>query len=206
MKKKFIIIIGCLAVVCAVMSAVVAVGNSSVKMSNKNLTVVTAPDQKEAMENDAFKEEEYVAPEIDGTNVALDGRADANGFNDVYRAPNIIDGSRLTYWEGSQNEESQIISVDLKDSYTIHTVVVGLNPAQIWGKRTQTFKIEASDDGQNYTEVIPSTDYDFDPKTGNQVVIDIDNVKMQYIRLTFTKNTGAVAGQIAELEVYTNDK
>ena len=35
MKKKFIIIIGCLAVVCAVMSAVVAVGNSSVKMSNK---------------------------------------------------------------------------------------------------------------------------------------------------------------------------
>lgn len=206
MKKKFIIIIGCLAVVCAVMSAVVAVGNSSVKMSNKNLTVVTAPDQKEAMENDAFKEEEYVAPEIDGTNVALDGRADANGFNDVYRAPNIIDGSRLTYWEGSQNEESQIISVDLKDSYTIHTVVVGLNPAQIWGKRTQTFKIEASDDGQNYTEVIPSTDYDFDPKTGNQVIIDIDNVKMQYIRLTFTKNTGAVAGQIAELEVYTNDK
>lgn len=206
MKKKFIIIIGCLAVVCAVMSAVVAVGNSSVKMSNKNLTVVTAPDQKEAMENDAFKEEEYVAPEIDGTNVALDGRADANGFNDVYRAPNIIDGSRLTYWEGSQNEESQIISVDLKDSYTIHTVVVGLNPAQIWGKRTQTFMIEASDDGQNYTEVIPSTDYDFDPKTGNQVVIDIDNVKMQYIRLTFTKNTGAVAGQIAELEVYTNDK
>lgn len=206
MKKKFIIIIGCLAVVCAVMSAVVAVGNSSVKMPNKNLTVVTAPDQKEAMENDAFKEEEYVAPEIDGTNVALDGRADANGFNDVYRAPNIIDGSRLTYWEGSQNEESQIISVDLKDSYTIHTVVVGLNPAQIWGKRTQTFKIEASDDGQNYTEVIPSKDYDFDPKTGNQVIIDIDNVKMQYIRLTFTKNTGAVAGQIAELEVYTNDK
>ena len=206
MKKKFIIIIGCLAIACAGMSAVVAVGNSSVKMSNKNLTVVTAPDQKEAMENDAFKEEEYVAPEIYGTNVALDGRADANGFNDVYRAPNIIDGSRLTYWEGSQNEESQIISVDLKDSYTIHTVVVGLNPAQIWGKRTQTFKIEASDDGQNYTEVIPSTDYDFDPKTGNQVVIDIDNVKMQYIRLTFTKNTGAVAGQIAELEVYTNDK
>lgn len=206
MKKKFIIIIGCLAIACAGMSAVVAVGNSSVKMSNKNLTVVTAPDQKEAMENDAFKEEEYVAPEIDGTNVALDGRADANGFNDVYRAPNIIDGSRLTYWEGSQNEESQIISVDLKDSYTIHTVVVGLNPAKIWGKRTQIFKIEASDDGQNYTEVIPSTDYDFDPKTGNQVVIDIDNVKMQYIRLTFTKNTGAVAGQIAELEVYTNDK
>lgn len=206
MKKKFIIIMGCLAVVCAVMPAVVAVGNSSVKMSNKNLTVVTAPDQKEAMENDAFKEEEYVAPEIDGTNVALDGRADANGFNDVYRAPNIIDGSRLTYWEGSPNEDSQIVSVDLKNSYTIHTVVVGLNPAQIWGKRTQTFTIEASDDGQNYTEVIPSTDYDFDPKTGNQVVIDIDNVKMQYIRLTFTKNTGAVAGQIAELEVYTNDK
>ena len=206
MKKKFIIIIGCLAIACAGMSAVVAVGNSSVKMSNKNLTVVTAPDQKEAMENDAFKEEEYVAPEIDGTNVALDGRADANGFNDIYRAPNIIDGSRLTYWEGSQNEESQIISVDLKDSYTIHTVVVGLNPAKSWGKRTQIFKIEASDDGQNYTEVIPSTDYDFDPKTGNQVVIDIDNVKMQYIRLTFTKNTGAVAGQIAELEVYTNDK
>lgn len=143
---------------------------------------------------------------IDGTNVALDGRADANGFNDVYRAPNIIDGSRLTYWEGSPNEDSQIVSVDLKNSYTIHTVVVGLNPAQIWGKRTQTFTIEASDDGQNYTEVIPSTDYDFDPKTGNQVVIDIDNVKMQYIRLTFTKNTGAVAGQIAELEVYTNDK
>lgn len=208
MKKKFIIIIVCLAVVFAGMRAVVAVGNSPVHMSDKNLTVVTAPDQEEAMENELFKVEEYVAPEIEGTNVALDGRADANGFTDVYRAPNAIDGSREAgaYWEGPKGEDA-ILTVNLKEAYNIHSIVVGLNPATIWGKRTQTFSISISDDGENFTDLVPSADYEFDPKTGNQVVIDnFDEVKTQYVRITITKNTGATSGQVAEFEVYTNDK
>ena len=85
-------------------------------------------------------------------------------------------------------------------------MVLALNPDPIWGKRTQTFSISVSNDGENYIELLPTSNYDFDPNTGNLVVIDnFKETKAQYVQLTFTGNTGATAGQIAELEVYSND-
>lgn len=206
MKKNGLIVIAILVVVLIGMGIFVNVGNSSVKTTGNNLQVVTAPDQEEAMENEQFTIAEYHSEEIEGTNVALDGFCDANGYTDVYPATLANDGDRdaASYWEGPANEDS-IITLKLKEAHNIHTLRIALNPATIWAKRTQTMSISISDDGENFTEIVPSADYKFDPKTGNEVTIPIDEVKTQYVRLTITKNTGAVGGQIAELEVYSND-
>lgn len=211
MKKKNIILIAILTVVLVGMLIFVNVGNSSVKMSDNNLTKVTAPDQEEAMENEMFTVKIYKSPEIKGTNVAKDARATANGYTDVYPAAEAVNGSADggSYWEGPSDKEESILTVNLKKAYNIHTIRLKLNPNAIWGKRTQTFKIEVSNDGKSYTELVPLADFVFDPEKGNEVVLDsakFKETKAKFVKVTITKNTGAKAGQIAELEVYTNDK
>lgn len=207
MKKSSLIITAVLLTVFVALQIFVGAANSPVKSSGDNISVVTAPDQDAAMENEQFTVVEYVPPTIEGTNIALDGHCEANGFNDVYMATCANDGTRDagSYWEGPAGEEA-ILTLNMKGAYNIHTIRLGLNPLVIWGKRTQTMSISISDDGENFTELVASADYQFDPDTGNEVVIDIEDVKTQYVRLNITKNTGAVSGQIAEFEVYTNDK
>lgn len=209
MRKKGIILIVILAVLFVALQAVVMVGNSSAKSSDKNVTVITAPDQDEPMENELFKVKEFEKPEIEGKNVALNKRALDNGYNDVYDASLAVDGltASASYWEGSPDKDVNTLTVNLKDKYNIHTMVLALNPDPIWGKRTQTFSISVSNDGKKFTELVPSADYDFDPNTGNMVLIDgFKETKAQYVQVNITDNTGATAGQIAELEVYSNDK
>lgn len=207
MKKKSLVIIAILLTLFIAMQVFVSATNSPVKSTGGNVSVVTAPEQDAAMEHEEFTVVEYVPPTMEGTNVALDGHCEANGFNDVYPATGANDGSRDagSYWEGPAGKES-ILTLNMKESYNIHTIRLALNPQVIWGKRTQTMSISVSDDGENFTELVPMADYEFDPDTGNEVVIDIDDVKTQYVRLNITKNTGATAGQIAEIEVYSNDK
>lgn len=208
MKKKGLIVIIVLAALLVVMQVLVIVGNTPTKSSSKNITNVTAPDQEEAMENEQFTIAEFVMPEIKGKNVAVNKRALDNGYNDVYDASLAIDGldRNGSYWEGSPQQEAQIFTLNMKEKYNIHTIVLKLDPRPIWGKRTQTFSISVSNDGKKYTELLPSADYDFDPNTGNLVIIDtFKETEAQYVQLSFTGNTGATAGQIGELEVYSND-
>ncbi|MBE5957516.1 MAG: discoidin domain-containing protein [Lachnospiraceae bacterium] len=207
MNKKGIIVAIILLVVALGINCFVAAGNKEAKMDEKNLQIVTAPDQKEAQENEQFTIAEYVPEEIPGTNVARKGHCEANGYNDVYPATYANDGSPegTSYWEGPAGEEA-ILTCDLKEAFNIHTIKMALNPMPIWAKRTQTMSISVSEDGENFKEILPSADYVFDPKAGNEVVVHIDEVKAKYVRLNITKNTGATSGQIAELEVYSNDK
>ncbi|MCR5837586.1 MAG: discoidin domain-containing protein [Lachnospiraceae bacterium] len=207
MNKKSIVIAAILLVVALGVNCFVAAGSKEAKMSDKNLQVVTAPDQKEAMENEQFTIAEYVPEKIDGTNVARKGHCEANGYTDVYPATYANDGTAegTSYWEGPANQEA-ILTCDLKESFNIHTIRLAINPAAIWAKRTQTLSISVSDDGENFKEIVPSADYKFDPNTGNEVVIHIDEIKAKYVRLNITKNSGATSGQIGEFEVYSNDK
>lgn len=206
MKKSGLIMIAILAIVLAGMNIFVYIGKSPIHTDGDNLQVVTAPDQEEAMENEQFTVPVYDPVVIEGKNVAPEGLCDANGYSDVYPATYANDGSPIgaSYWEGPVGEDS-ILTLNMKKTYHIHTLKIALNPATIWAKRTQTLSVSISDDGKNFTEIVPSADYVFDPKTGNEVVIPIDEVNTQYVRLTITKNTGASAGQVGELEVYTND-
>lgn len=207
MKKKSIIAVSVLAAVFVVMGIIVLVGNSSANMKDKNVKVVTAPDQDEAMENEQFTVPEYKSAKVKGKNVALDGKASANGYTDVYTPVYANDGDRNTtsYWEGEGKGNDQL-TVELKKAYTIHTVRIAVNPATIWGPRTQTFSISVSEDGKDFKEIVASAEYDFDPNTGNEVTIPFDAVKAKYVRATFTKNTGAKGGQVAEFEIYSDDK
>ena len=71
MKKKGIILMAVLLVVFVGLAIAVKSADSSTKMDKKNLTVVTAPDQKEAQENEQFTVPEYKSAEVKGENVAL---------------------------------------------------------------------------------------------------------------------------------------
>ena len=157
MKKKSIIVVAVLLVLFLAMGAIVLIGNSSAEMNKKNLKVVTAPNQDEAMENEQFTVPEYKSAKVEGKNVALDGKASANGYTDVYTPVYANDGDRNTtsYWEGGGTGKDEL-TIDLKKAYNVHTVRIGLNPATIWGPRKQTLSISVSEDGKTYKDVVLS--------------------------------------------------
>lgn len=206
MKKIILGLTAVLAVVFIAMQVVIATKGTSSELPKENIKRVEAIEQESAEEHSDFVEKPYEAPVIDGTNVALNADAKVSGFNDVYSATNLNDGDRLTYWEGKANVEENSVIIEFDNSYNIHTILLGLNPAAIWQPRVQTISFALSDDGENFTEFIPLTEYQFDPKTGNEIVIRDLAGKGKFIKITITANTGAVAGQIAEFEVYTSDK
>jgi hypothetical protein len=169
----------------------------------ENVTVVAAPEQTEAQEHPAFVKEEFVLVLPEGENIALGKKIKDNGFTDVYAANRANDGKTdgPSYWEGK--EYPNTLTIDLEEPATIHAIRVALNPMEIWGKRTQTFSVNISADGENYTELVASTQYTFDPKEGNQVQILFDPVETRFVQLVFTENSGAGGGQVAEFEIYS---
>lgn len=137
-----------------------------------------------------------------GDNLAMGKELICNNFTDVYAAKNANDGDSKTYWEGASDKYPNDLALDLGQAVTIGSVRIRLNPETLWGKRKQTFSIQGSTDGQNYTDIVYSKDYEFDPVTGNVVIVNFVPVEVRFIRLDFTANTGAKAGQVAEFEVY----
>lgn len=78
-----------------------------------------------------------------------------------------------------------------------------LNPGQIWGARTQLVEVLISDDNENFTTIIEKTTLSFDPVRDNSVYMAFEEtVEARYIRFEFHANTGATAGQAAQIEVY----
>ncbi|MDF2989186.1 MAG: coagulation factor 5/8 type domain protein [Eubacterium sp.] len=166
------------------------------------ITIVTSPGKVKA-ETPVFANESTPGIEDLGQNLALNKTVSDNGFNDVYEAKNVTDGIPQTYWEGKPAAYPNIITVDLGTSKSISKVRVRLNPEVVWSKRTQNFSVLSSADGKVFKEAAVAGDYDFDPKTGNMVLVILDKaVETQYVQLQFTKNTGASAAQISEFEVY----
>jgi len=153
-----------------------------------------------------FVKEEYIPVIPDGVNIAEDAYFDANGYNDVYLSGKAKDGdtSGASYWEGAPDSYPNILTAVYNEEVNIHALRLLLCPLSIWGSRVQTFSVEISSDGENFTELIPSRDYTFDPNKGNEVVLEFDDVTVKAVRLQFTQNTGAVGAQLAELEIYSN--
>lgn len=79
-----------------------------------------------------------------------------------------------------------------------------LPPSTSWATRTQTILIQGSTDGTNYTTLVASQGYTFDPSTGNTVTVTFNASTVRYVKLTFTANTGWPAGQLSELQVYSS--
>ncbi|MFJ1754032.1 discoidin domain-containing protein [Kitasatospora sp. NPDC088134] len=124
----------------------------------------------------------------------------ASGNAQNYTAANAGDGSTASYWESVNNAWPQWIQGDLGSAVPVNKLVLKL-PAG-WEKRTQTLKVQGSTDGSNFTDLVASAGYVFDPATGNTVTVALSTTTTRYLRLTFTGNTAWPAGQLAEFEAY----
>ena len=161
-------------------------------MDEKNLTLIAAgPGYKEA-ESEKALEKGLIAAEASAS-------VQVSGYSPAF----AVDSDIETYWEG-MGEYPQYFTLSLNEKTTVSRMVLKLNPIEIWGKRTQSFAVEASDDGENYTVVIPDTAYIFDWSEGNTVEICWTDagLQTQFIRLVFSANDSAGGGQIAEAELY----
>lgn len=139
----------------------------------------------------------------ESANLALGKPITESNHTQIYAAANAVDGNPKTYWEGAPNTYPNTLTVDLENSQTINKIVLKLNPAIVWSKRTQTLSVLTSADGSGFDTNVESKVYTFDPtKGGNSVTISFTDTSARLVRLSFTDNTGASAGQVAEFEIY----
>jgi hypothetical protein len=138
------------------------------------------------------------------TNLALNKAVTASGYTQVYVPSNAVDGNTSSYWESTDNAFPQWFQVDLGASVSIGRITMDLPPSSAWGARTQTILIQGSTDGTNYTTLVPSQGYTFDPSTGNTTSVTFSSSTVRYVKLTFTANTGWPAGQLSELQIYSS--
>lgn len=200
-------IIGILAIFNLILLGVVIlyVKEPKIKKNPPKVIIHETIEQTASMEHPDFVKEEYVLVLPEGENIALGKKVKASGFHDVYTPRKVVDGIAVgtSYWEGKADEYPNILTIDLGESYAIHAIRVCLSPMAIWGKRTQTFSVHISEDGENFTELYAEKEYVFDPDSGNEVQLLFDSIKAQFVRLEITSNTGASGGQIAEFEIYS---
>jgi F5/8 type C domain/Abnormal spindle-like microcephaly-assoc'd, ASPM-SPD-2-Hydin len=137
-------------------------------------------------------------------NLALNQPVTASGYTQTYVPANAVDGNTSTYWESTDNDFPQWFQVDLGSAVSISRIVMDLPPSTAWGTRTQTISIQGSTDGTNYTTLVPSQGYTFNPATGNTATITFTAASVRYVKLTFTANTGWPAGQLSELQIFSS--
>ena len=134
-----------------------------------------------------------------GSNLALGKPITASGFVHTFVATNANDDNVQTYWEGNGNPAT--LTTQLGSNADLSSVVVRLNPDSAWGNRTQTFSILGREQSASgFTTIVGSASYNFSPSSGNTVTIPVSS-RVADVRLNFTANTGAPAGQVAELQV-----
>ncbi|GGK62402.1 glycosyl hydrolase [Sphaerisporangium melleum] len=136
-----------------------------------------------------------------GTNLAANKPVSASSYVHTFVATNANDGNLTTYWEGAGGSYPNTLTVQLGANASVRQVVVKLNPDPAWGSRTQTFQVLGRDqNATSFTSLVSSAAYSFDPATGNTVTIPV-TATVADVQLRFTANTGAPAGQVAELQV-----
>lgn len=204
-KRPFLIILALLCLIWLVYNVLHLMNESEVyDLPVKNLTVIEAIDQSDALEHPDFIKEEYVSHIPEGVNLSKEAEANASSFAQSYTPRKVIDGKTdgVSYWEASPDSYPNVITLDLKAIHSIHAVRLMLNPAGIWSEREQTFDIQTSVDGTTFTPWVEAATYTFSPDTGNEVIVELEAIDARYVRLTFTSNTGGSGAQIAEFEVY----
>lgn len=169
------------------------------------VTRIETPERTESTEHPAFKKEAYEPVIPEGENIVKEAKIEANGYNDVYTPRKVKDENLngASYWEGEVNAYPNVLTASYEEAQSIHAIKLGLCPLSVWSARTQTFSVEISEDGENFTEFIASKDYAFHPDTGNEIVLEFEDITFTAIRFVFTGNTGAGSAQVAELALYS---
>ena len=201
-QKNILILCLCLVIAATAALTVYAMRDADTDMPNPNVTLVTAPEQK-----DFEVHPEWTIPETEpidyGENIALGKKVRQSGQTDIYNGKNVVDGDRYTYWEGESDDYPNDVTIDMEQTVEMSGARILLNPRQIWSARTQDVEVQVSDDGENFVTVFPKTTLSFDPSKDNSVYLEFsETAQGQYIRFVFYANTGAKGGQAAEIEVY----
>jgi hypothetical protein len=140
------------------------------------------------------------------TNLALNQPVTASSSTSSSYTPQMaVDGNTSTYWESSDGAAyPQWITVDLGSAQSIGSITLDLPPSSAWSTRTETLSVLGSTDGTNFTTLVPSAGYTFNPSTGNTVTISLPSgTSARYVKLNFTGNTGWSAAQLSEFEVFS---
>jgi hypothetical protein len=134
-----------------------------------------------------------------GTNLALGKPIEASSTVFTFVAANANDNDTATYWEGSAYPAN--LTVHLGANATVSSVVIKLNPDSSWGTRQQTFSVQGREQSSStFTTLVGSAAYTFNPASGNTVTVPVSATTAD-LRLSFTANSGAPSGQVAELQV-----
>ncbi len=141
-------------------------------------------------------------PPPPNTNLAANRPTQESSHTQIYASGNAVDGNTNTYWESANNAFPQWLQVDLGAAMSIQRIVLNLPPATAWNTRTQTLSVLSSTDGSNFTTIVGSAGYTFNPATGNTATITFPAATARFVRLNFTANNGWPAGQASEFQVY----
>ncbi len=136
------------------------------------------------------------------TNLAAGKPTSESSHNDVYQSSNATDGNQATYWESANNAFPQWLQVDLGSAQSAGRIVLQL-PAG-WGQRTQTLSVLGSTNGSTFNTIVGSAGYSFAPGNNNTVTITFTPTTQRYFRLNITANTGWIAGQISDFQVWNS--
>jgi len=137
------------------------------------------------------------------TNIAAGRPASASSVNSPYAAANITDADPSTYWESANGSFPQWAQVDLGQSYRIGKITLRLPPSTAWGARTETLSVLGSTDGSNFSTIVGSAGYTFDPNANNNTVtVTFNATTVRYVRVNITANTGWAAGQLSDFAVF----
>lgn len=164
---------------------------------------IAAPSQTEAFVPEWAKPAEAVVVDF-GENLAASASFTATGFTQTYKPTFANDQSVMTYWEG--RDFDSLLMAELPEASVVGHLVIRLNPSALWAARKQTIAVQASADGETFVPLIEAQEYAFDPVAANTVLLtvpaELADTPYRFVRLAFTANTGAGAGQAAEVEIY----
>jgi hypothetical protein len=138
-----------------------------------------------------------------GTDIAAGQPASASSSNSPYVAANLTDPDPSSYWESTNGTFPQWAQVDLGQPYAIGKVVLRLPPSTAWATRTETLSVLGSTDGTNFSTIVGSAGYTFDPNANNNTVtVTFASTTARYVRVNITANTGWPAGQLSDFAVF----
>ncbi|MFI1720627.1 discoidin domain-containing protein [Streptomyces sp. NPDC020489] len=136
-----------------------------------------------------------------GSNLAVGKPIDASSTVHTYVAANANDNNTATYWEGAGGSYPNTLTVKLGANADLERLALKLNPDSAWSARTQTIEVLGREqNASTFTSLVAAKSYAFDPANANTVTIPV-TARTADVRLRFTANSGAPAGQLAEFQV-----
>ena len=136
--------------------------------------------------------------------VSVDRVMPGGGFYAYCATDGLRDGSDSTAVGYRSDKDTGYIEVDLKKTETVNRI--DLYPTGTKYTRGETFprdfRLEISENGTDYTEVVSETGYD---ATKAIPTFTFEESKARYVRLTVTKGCAKGGFEIGEIEVYCGD-